>query len=103
LNHDGNQQEDARTRAIALLEATHKFPVEYDISIIAHGELVLADLRAAVEAHLTEPLPADAYQSVPSRGGKYASHRFRVPCEDAETVLALYERVRLVKGVITVM
>lgn len=96
--------DDERTRARELLEATHRFPVEYHLSVITHTEeVVFVALRAAVEEGLPGQLDQDAYQTVPSRGGKYTSHRFRVPCESADAVLALYERVRRVKGVVTVL
>jgi putative lipoic acid-binding regulatory protein len=93
-----------RARAIALLEATHQFPVEYHLTVITHtGERVFASLREAVEMGLAAPLAAEAYTQVSSAGGKYTSHRFRVPCRTAEDVLALYERVRLVEGVVTLL
>jgi putative lipoic acid-binding regulatory protein len=96
--------EDARARSLALLEATHKFPVEYPVTIIAlNVESVIAAVRAAVEHGLEAPLPADAYETVLSGAGRYASHRFRIPCRDAEAVLALYERIRLIEGVKTVL
>jgi putative lipoic acid-binding regulatory protein len=104
VSESDDQGDERRAQALALLEATHKFPVEYDISIIALnvGEVV-DEVRAAVEEGLDAPLGDDAYQTVPSRGGRYASHRFRVPVRAAEDVLALYARVRRVKGVITVL
>lgn len=96
--------DERRARAIALLEATHQFPVEYEVSIIAlNVDPVVSEVRAAVEEGLPAPLPDEAYQTVPSRGGRYASHRFRVPCRAPEDVLALYARIRRVKGVITVL
>lgn len=101
---DDTKPDYDRQKALALLEATHKFPVEYDVSIIAlNVDTVVEDVRAAVEAGLPQPLPDDAYQTVPSKGGRYSSHRFRVPCQAAEDVLALYARIKRVKGVITVL
>ncbi len=83
-------------RAIALLEATHQFPVAYDLSVITvSDEAVVAEVHAVVGV--------DAYQTVPSSGGKYVSQRFRVPCEAAADVLALHARIRRVTGVITVI
>jgi putative lipoic acid-binding regulatory protein len=96
--------EDPKERAIALLEATHKFPVEYDVSVIAiTEETVVAEVRAAVEFGLAEPLPEDAYETVLSGAGRYASHRFRVPVASAEEVLALYERLRKIEGVKSIL
>ncbi len=93
-----------RAEAIALLLATHTFPMEYSISIIAmSGDVITARVRAAVEAPLSLALPDDAYDLQPSKGGRYLSHRFRVPCHAPEAVLDLYARVRLVEGVVTVI
>jgi putative lipoic acid-binding regulatory protein len=97
-------EEDPKARAIALLEATHKFPVEYFVSVIAvTEEAVVAELRAAVEFGLPEPLSEDAYETVLSGAGRYASHRFRVPVASAEEVLALYERLRRITGVKSIL
>jgi putative lipoic acid-binding regulatory protein len=97
-------EEDPRAAAIALLEATHKFPVEYDVSIITvTEETVVAEVRAAVEFGLASPLPDDAYETVLSGAGRYSSHRFRVPVASAEDVLALYERLRRIEGVKSIL
>ncbi len=93
---------EARTRA--LLDATHKFPVDFAISVIAENSPDTATaIRDAVEAGLTGPLTDGAYQVLPSRGGKYLSHRFVVPCAQAQDVLDLYERLRRVTGVVTLL
>ena len=93
-----------RDRALALLKATHQFPVEYHLSVITrHEETVFIELRGAVEAGPQGPLADDAYQRVPSSGAKYASHRFRVRCQSAEEVLELYARVKAVDGVLNIL
>ena len=100
----GALSEDPRARAIALLEAAHKFPVEYDVSIVTVSEeTVVAEVRAAVEFGLPEPLSPDAYETVVSGAGRYASHRFKVPVASAEEVLALYERLRGIAGVKSIL
>jgi putative lipoic acid-binding regulatory protein len=96
--------EDERARALALLEATHQFPTEYHVSVITVTEdAVFVAIRAAVQQGLPAPLGDDAHQIVPSSGGKYSSHRFRVPVQRAEDVLELYARIRQVTGVVTVL
>jgi len=96
--------DEERARAIALLEAPYQFPVEYAISVIVvHEELVVASVRAAVEHGLTQPLPADAHEVVLSAGGRYSSHRFRVPCRTPEDVLALKDRLRHIAGVKSIL
>lgn len=95
--------DEERARAIALLESTHQFPVDYAISVIAfHSEEVAAQVHIAVALGNDEHPPAGG-QAQLSRGGKYASHRFTVHCRGAEDVLALYDRVRSVKGVVSVL
>lgn len=93
-----------RQRALAVLRAAHRFPMIYEISVIAlTTPEITAAVRAAVAAGVSEPLGADDHQTVPSRGGKYTSHRFRIPCLDAESVLDLIARVRAVEGVVTTL
>ena len=93
-----------RDRALALLKATHQFPVEYHLSVITrHEEVVFEQLRLAVEAGPQGALAEDAYQRVPSSGARYASHRFRVRCQSAEDVLELYARVKAVEGVMNIL
>jgi putative lipoic acid-binding regulatory protein len=93
-----------RDRTLALLKATHQFPVEYHLSVITRHEQAVFDLlRSAVEAGPQGPLAEDAYQRVPSSGAKYASHRFRVRCQSAEEVLELYARVKAVEGVLNIL
>jgi len=95
---------DERARAIALLEATHQFPVDYPVSVIAvTEETVVAQVRAAVEFGLPAPLAAEAYQTVLSGAGRYASHRFTVRCETPEAVLELYDRLRKIEGVKSIL
>jgi putative lipoic acid-binding regulatory protein len=96
--------DEDRERALALLAATHQFPVEYSVSIITvNDEAVYSELRAAIGEGLPAPITDDAYDKVLSKGGRYSSHRFKVPCQAPEDVLALYERIRRVRGVITVL
>jgi putative lipoic acid-binding regulatory protein len=96
--------EDARVRALELLRATHEFPGAYHLSVITLSQdQVFVDVRAAVEDGLDRPLADSDYELIPSRGGKYTSHRFKVPCASAEAVLDLYARLSRVKGVVTML
>jgi putative lipoic acid-binding regulatory protein len=95
---------DDEKRSIDLLEANHVFPGIFPLTVIAlNSEAVTAALLSSIEAGLPEPLHAQARESRLSAGGKYASHRVRVPCAAAADVIRLYERVRLVDGVVTVL
>jgi putative lipoic acid-binding regulatory protein len=93
-----------RDRLKALLEATHAFPCPFFLSVITvNADDVRAALRAAIEDGLAAALPDDAWSIRTSGGGRYASHRVTVECRSADDVLALYARVRLVEGVVTVL
>jgi putative lipoic acid-binding regulatory protein len=95
---------DEHGRLLALLEAQHRFPGEYHLSVITYTEeTVFVALREAIEGGLEEALSEEAYQRLPSRAGKYTSHRFRVRVRAATHVLELYERIRRVQGVVNVL
>jgi hypothetical protein len=94
--------DDERAHALAVIRSAHQFPVIYEISVIAlTTAAITAGVRAAIEVGLPGGLGPDDHQTVPSSGGKFTSHRFRVPCATAEEVLELIARVRAVPGVIT--
>jgi putative lipoic acid-binding regulatory protein len=90
-----------RERALAVLRAAHQFPVVYEISVIAlTAPAITAAVRTVIEVTMTVTLGEDDHQIVPSRGGKYTSHRFRVPVATAEDVLVLIAEIRAVEGVL---
>jgi putative lipoic acid-binding regulatory protein len=96
--------DEKEKRTIELLEANHAFPGDFPLTVIAlNSDAVTAALLLSIEQDLAEPLPAEARESRLSSGGKYASHRLRVPCAVAADVIRLYARVRLVEGVVTVL
>ena len=97
--------EEARARAVELLQATHQFPCAYSVTVIAFNrEAVTTAVREA--AYFGVPVPGEregAYQSQESREGKYRSHRLAVQVSDAVSVLALYARLKSVDGVVTLL
>lgn len=101
---DEPSDEDARARAIALLEANHAFPTDYAITVIAMAsdEVTLAIVEAAFADEVTPP-PPTAHERKASAGGKYLSHRLKIRARDAEHVLVIYARLRSVDGVRTIL
>jgi putative lipoic acid-binding regulatory protein len=92
--------EEERARALALLEATHQFPCDYALTVIAFN----ADhVTVAVKAAVIEGAAEHSHQAIESKAGKYLSHRFAVKVTDAGHVLEIYARVRSVHGVLTIM
>ena len=92
--------EDERARALALLEATHAFPCEYAVTVIAFNA---EPVTAAVKAAVVEGAADHAHQAIESKAGKYLSHRFAVKVTGAAHVLEIYARVRSVEGVVTIL
>jgi putative lipoic acid-binding regulatory protein len=104
--HEDNKEKLAIERARALLEATHAFPCEYFLMVIARSDDSITErLVAAVNQATGRALDASGKDVIlrPSAGGKYVSHRFSVQVQHAGEVLRLYEVVKGVAGVITVM
>ena len=95
---------DDENRSLALLEANHAFPGDFHLTVIAlNSEDVTTALVQSIEEVLPGPLPDGARETRSSSGGKYLSHRVRVPCAAAADVIRLYARVRQVSGVVTVL
>jgi putative lipoic acid-binding regulatory protein len=96
--------DDDEKRSLDLLEANHTFPGDFHVTVIAlNSDEVTAALVESVQEGLAEPLGDAARETRSSSGGKYLSHRMRVPCATAADVLRLYARIRGVQGVVTVL
>lgn len=110
--------EEERARAIALLEANHKFPTYYSFSVIANNadgvealvieaafqdEETAEEIAEAVAEASAELPPPGAHEVRPSANGKYVSHRLTVRVVDAHHVLRIYARLRSVAGVRTIL
>ena len=91
-------------RLKALLEANHRFPGPFFLSVITinTGEAREA-LHAAVATADAGAPPDEAWSERTSAGGRYRSHRVTIECRSADDILALYARVRAVEGVVTVL
>lgn len=95
---------DDEKRTLELLEAHHAFPGEYPVTVIVlNSDGITGALVAAIEDELAVTLAATACETRSSSGGKYLSHRLKVPCAAAADVIRLYARIRRVEGVVTVL
>lgn len=98
MTADANEHERLR----ALLDATHRFPGTFYLSVIARTEPdVSPDLRRVV-MEVTEG-PLEAWERRASGNGRYTSHRLTVSCRSADDALELYARVARIEGVMTVL
>lgn len=95
--------EDARRRAVELLEANHAFPCQFSFSVIAMGDETTTAGILDELGRGAEPLLPAAHQKVSSSSGKYISHRLHIRCVSADHVLDLFARLRAVQGVVTVL
>jgi len=104
VGQDSIVSDEDEKRSLDLLEANHTFPCEYHLTVIAlNSEEITAALLESVQEGLAEPLAETARETRASSGGKYLSHRVRVPCATAADVIRLYARIKRVQGVVTVL
>jgi putative lipoic acid-binding regulatory protein len=99
-NVDETIEPTAEERARALIEATHQFPCEYALTVIAfNSHTVTTALKGAVASGRD----SIDHQVRESSAGKYLSHRFSVSVNGAHAVLELYAVVRAIEGVVTIL
>ena len=95
---------DERASALELLEATHVFPGDYAISVVAlNHDRVTTEIRIVAAERRDQPLCDGDYPMQHSGGGKYVSHRLSIFCAEAADVLRLYARLRAIEGVVTIL
>ncbi len=91
--------------ALKLLEEHHQFPGEYMFKVIGFaGEGFAEAVRAAAESVLG-PLADDGRQvrCRPSSGGRYLSVTLEVEVAGGGQVLAVYQALRCVEGVVVLV
>lgn len=91
-----------REKTLALLREMHSFPGPYGLKVVTHPHAVAA-VVSAVGATLAAPGDVLEISERASRTGKYVSVSLRVHVADAEMVLAIYETLRGVDGVVTTL
>lgn len=96
------QAGDARQRALALLEAQHAFPGPFEFRVVIRPEGRGGALAALLAAAGGSDVLVDVNER-PSSGGKYVSLRVRVELASAEKVLDVYEVLKQVEHVITIL
>jgi len=92
--------ETPEERARALLEATHQFPCDYSLTVIAFNS---EDVTNALKSAVASGRDRIDHQIRESKAGKYLSHRFSVTVEGSGAVLELYAVVRSIEGVVTIL
>lgn len=77
---------------IEKLEASHDFPTDYTFKFIVPTSS-LAELEKAIGSN--------GLERKPSRNGNYISVTLKMVCQDAQEVVAYYERASRVNGLIS--
>ena len=90
--------------SIDLLNATHSFPCTFTLKVIGSAadqfvERVVAAVRDG-DKHLEDDFPVSTRQTP---NGKHVSVTMEPKLVSAEHVLAVYQRIRMVTGVIMTM
>lgn len=92
-----------RQQSIDLLNETHQFPTPVMIKVIGehHADFVSAVLAAVrEEMEIEEDLP---FSTREARGGRHIAVTLEPRMNDAEQVLAVYARLRMIEGVVLLM
>ena len=96
--------EDPKARMVALLEANHTFPGPFPLTVVTvNDDAVVSRVRVLLDEGRPHAISPGDWSTRESRAGKYVSHRVRVHCQSAEDALGLYEILRGIEGVVTVM
>jgi putative lipoic acid-binding regulatory protein len=101
MQGDHNLPEDPRERALLLLDTHHTFPGPFEFRVVVRPEgraPALEALVAKVGADRVHP-----QSERPSAQGNYLAVRVKVEVAHAADVLDLYELIRAVPGVVTVL
>ena len=91
-----------RDRALALLRDQHEFPGEFSFRVVVHPPS-RSTILSAVVAAVGEGGTLVRVSERASRKGTYIALHIRVQVDDAETVLDVYEVLKGVDGILTVM
>jgi len=86
-----------------LLEATHEFPCEFMFKAIGANqdgfvELVVAGVREVLGLEVDPP-----YEIKQTSGGRHLSLTITPQVESAAQVLAIYERIRTIDGLVMML
>jgi putative lipoic acid-binding regulatory protein len=93
---------DERDRALALLRDQHAFPGEFNFRVVAHPSRRTIIVSAVAAAAGGGEALVDVTERS-SRQGNYLALHIKVLVADAEVVLDVYEVLKGVDGVLTVM
>ena len=96
------RQDESRARAIALLESQHAFPGPFEFRVVIPPAVRSAVIGAVVSSVGGGEAVLEVSERA-SSNGTYVSVRVRVRVERAEAVLDIYEVLRGVEGVLTIL
>lgn len=87
--------------ALALLNAQHTFPSDHRFHVIVRAEpAAVASVGSSLATLVGLAALGDRMVEVPSAKGNYVSLRVTLPCEAAETVLAVYAHLAVLPHVV---
>ncbi len=97
-------REDQTQNSVELLERFHDFPCTYMFKIIGYGaEGFVESVRAAAEPVLGRLRPGRELRSRPSRSGRYLAVTLEKEVAGAHQVLAVYQALRGLEGVVALI
>lgn len=95
------EEDEERERVLGLLRSQHSFPGPYLFRVVIRPE-DRERITAIVEGALPDGASLEVTEQ-PSRHGAYVSLRCHTELPDAEAVVAVYDALRGIEGVLAVM
>ncbi|MEQ1569588.1 MAG: DUF493 domain-containing protein [Myxococcota bacterium] len=94
--------DERRERALALLESQHTFPGPFEFRVVVRPDAGPAALRAVLDTAGGDDRLVEVTERA-SEKGNYKSVRVKVHLDHASGVLDVYESLRAVVGVLTIL
>ncbi|MFM7073520.1 MAG: YbeD family protein [Planctomycetota bacterium] len=98
-----SESAEERGRYIELLNQTHAFPTRVVIKVIGVNRVtLLTEVVTCVRSEMSFEDPPE-YTTREARGGRHIAITIEPMLEHAEQVLAIYDRLRKLEGIVMLM
>jgi putative lipoic acid-binding regulatory protein len=98
-----SESAEERWRHIELLNQTHAFPTRVVIKVIGvNRATLLTEVVTCVRSEMSFEDPPE-YSTREARGGRHIAVTIEPMLEHAEQVLAIYDRLRKLEGIVMLM
>ncbi len=97
------ESSDSIQYSLQLLEDNHQFPCEVMIKVIGRADEAFLNAILEIVRECQQLSETPSYRSRGTPNGKYIAITMEPPFQNAQEVLVLYEKIRVVEGVVMVL